>query len=238
MSDVSNLAVRLKSLRLAIALVLLSAMPAVANLPQLCERAARDASDRIGVPLEVLRAITLTETGRKMSGAVKPWPWTVNMEGAGHWFDTRDAAKAFVFKRFKEGARSFDVGCFQVNYKWHGQAFASIEDMFDPLQNALYAASFLKSLREELGDWRSAAGAYHSRTPEYAKRYVARFDEFLAQTSSGQASGAAEYSSDDAQNGYPFLFSGDTTPRGGSLVPIGNQTKGSLLRGARPLTGG
>lgn len=145
------------------------------DLPVLCERAAIEAARRSGVPVSVLKAISLTETGRKTDGAFRPWPWTVNMEGTGHWFDTLDEARAFVFKEFKRGARSFDVGCFQINYKWHNQAFSSIDQMFDPLSNAMYAAKFLSELYAETGDWTAAAGAYHSRTKEYADRYSARF---------------------------------------------------------------
>jgi len=153
------------------------AQAATARLSQMCENAAVEASRRSGVPISVLKAISLTETGRKVDGAFKPWPWTVNMEGAGHWFDTLDEARAYVFKEFKRGARSFDVGCFQINYKWHNQGFSSIDEMFDPLANALYAAKFLSDLYAEKGSWKAAAGAYHSRTREHAERYAARFSD-------------------------------------------------------------
>lgn len=143
---------------------------------EICSSVATQVAQQSGVPVSVLKAITLTETGRKLGGAFQPWPWTVNMEGKGHWFDTQDEARAFVFKEFKRGARSFDVGCFQINYKWHGEAFSSIDEMFDPLSNARYAAKFLKELHAETGSWSDAAGAYHSRTPEFATRYAARFD--------------------------------------------------------------
>lgn len=142
-----------------------------------CDRAARQAADALSVPLDVLLAITRTETGRTGDIGLTPWPWTVNMEGEGHWFEGRDEALAFVFKHFKRGARSFDVGCFQLNFKWHGAAFRSIEDMFDPYANAAYAAKFLAELHAELGDWSAAAGAYHSRTPSVARLYTSRFTE-------------------------------------------------------------
>ncbi|SLN63685.1 Transglycosylase SLT domain protein [Falsiruegeria litorea R37] len=121
-------------------------------------------------------AITRIETGRTSKGETSPWPWTVNMEGAGHWFSTEDDARSFVFSRFKDGARSFDVGCFQINYKWHSSGFKSIDEMFDPDLNAAYAARFLRTLHDEFGDWSKAAGAYHSRTRQYADIYIARFD--------------------------------------------------------------
>ena len=143
----------------------------------LCDEAAQLAARENDVPLDVLMAVTRTETGRGTTAGLRPWPWTVNMEGAGRWFASEDEARAYVFNHFKAGARSFDVGCFQINYKWHGAAFRSIDDMFDPVLNAHYAAKFLSDLHAELGDWSKAAGAYHSRTPGFADAYAARFDK-------------------------------------------------------------
>lgn len=144
----------------------------------LCDSAAEMASARTGVPVSVLKAISLNETGRKLNGQFRPWAWTVNMEGKGVWFDSFDEARAYVAKEYQRGARSFDVGCFQINFKWHGEAFASIDAMFDPLENGIYAATFLKELYQETGSWKAAAGAYHSRTPKFASRYAARFERF------------------------------------------------------------
>jgi hypothetical protein len=146
----------------------------------LCDQAAAEAAARTGVPLSVMTAISLTETGRKRAGAFRPWPWTVNMEGKGEWFTTPDEALSYVYAAYKRGARSFDVGCFQINFKWHGGAFTSLEQMFDPRANALYAADFLRRLHAETGSWSLAAGAYHSRTPEFAERYRTRFDRIHA----------------------------------------------------------
>lgn len=146
----------------------------------ICDLAAARAAKNSGVPVAVLRAISLTETGRMRNGAFDSWPWTVNMEGKGVWFDTPSEALDYAQKNFGRGARSFDVGCFQINYKWHGQAFDSIADMFDPDQNAAYAAKFLTELYEEFGDWSKAAGAYHSRTPKFANRYAKRFERILS----------------------------------------------------------
>ena len=143
------------------------------QISDICELAAQKAAIESGVPLSVLRAISLTETGRKINGQFKPWPWTVNMEGIGKWFDNYEEAKKYVDRHFDRGARSFDVGCFQINYRWHHQAFSSIEQMFEPMENARYAAKFLSELYDEFGEWSKAAGAYHSRTPKYARKYTA-----------------------------------------------------------------
>ncbi|WP_299847468.1 transglycosylase SLT domain-containing protein [uncultured Roseovarius sp.] len=195
----------------------------------ICDQVARKASAESGVPFSVLWSITRTETGRSRNGKLRPWPWTVNMEGAGHWFDTQDAARAFVFKHFKRGARSFDIGCFQINYKWHGASFRSIEHMFDPLENARYAAAFLQRLYRESGDWSVAVGAYHSRTPEYAKRYVARFDRIrkqhkhaadIAASSPSQPREFATAAREPRENNYPLLMHSGSAKSNGSLVPL------------------
>ena len=191
-----------------------------------CDRAAVAAANLHDVPLDVLRAISRVETGRASGkGGVQPWPWTVNMEGTGRWFQNRDEALAYVFKHFKRGARSFDVGCFQINFKWHGQAFPSVEAMFDPYENAAYAASFLKSLHAETGNWSEAAGTYHSRTPGYAKAYAARFDRMRSrldviepgvQQAYARRTGVRRGTSD--QVARPLTTGG--VVRLGSLVPI------------------
>lgn len=169
------------------------------SIAAICDEAGSHAARASGVPLPVLQAITLTETGRMMNGAHRPWPWTVNMEGVGKWFGTREEALSYVMEHYDRGARSFDVGCFQINYRWHGNAFASIEDMFDPRTNALYAGQFLRRLYGETQSWSKSAGAYHSRTPQFATRYSARFDRILAKLTGKTAPpppAAGEYAHD------------------------------------------
>lgn len=159
------------------------AAPAVAgspDLPALCELAAIRSAQARAMPPDVLRALTLTETGRKLDGGFRPWPWTVNIAGKGYWFETKAEAIAFVQQAHANGARSFDVGCFQLNYRWHGAGFASFDEMFDPDANATYAASFMADLYAEGGHWGWAAGAYHSRTPSLGSKYRARFERILA----------------------------------------------------------
>jgi hypothetical protein len=146
----------------------------------LCDAAIVAGARRGGVPVEVLHAVALTETGQHRDGAFRAWPWAINREGKGYWFQTRDEAIAFARKSLAEGRTSFDVGCVQINYRWHGHAFPSLEDMFDPQWTATYAAQFLRTLHDERGDWSAAAGAYHSLSPQFATPYRARFDKVLA----------------------------------------------------------
>lgn len=227
---------------------------AIDDLSGICELAAAEASAREGVPLSVMRAIALGESGRHRDGELKPWPWTVNMEGKGFWFDSRAEALAFAQKEYDKGARSFDIGCFQINFRWHGQHFSSIDHMFEPLANAVYAARFMRSLYAEQGSWEAAAGAYHSRTPEFANSYAERFSNLrnTLQPHSGQnppdipdivlAAYGAEgppplAGADDVAriNSYPLLQTGSGGGLG-SLVPIGNAA-GVMLFGAPASTG-
>ena len=163
--------------------ILLLLLPPIANAKgtaNLCNAAAITAANITAMPPDVLLALTLVETGRNRDGSFDPWPWTVNMEGKGYWFSTREEAVDFVTKRYSTGSRSFDVGCFQINHRWHGESFTSFHQMFDPLANATYAAKFMTSLYDEGGSWSWAAGAYHSRTASLSAKYRTRFDRIIA----------------------------------------------------------
>lgn len=212
----------------------------VADTPQnLCKRAAQRAAAQSNVPFDVLWAISLTETGTKRNGVFDVWPWTVNMEGKGHWFDSRDEALAYALQEQAAGARSFDIGCFQLNHRWHGKGFASVDAMFDPDQSARYAANFLSQLYAETGSWERAAGYYHSRSPALAQKYQALFRQHLANARARIARGDLPPAEPNAaprrlaaaqgngrvrrvtarQNDYPLLRRGHAGALG-SLVPL------------------
>ncbi|MEM8937499.1 MAG: lytic transglycosylase domain-containing protein [Pseudomonadota bacterium] len=137
----------------------------------LCANAARTAEKTHQIPEGYLRAISLVETNRGVAGEDSPWPWTVNVDGKGHWFDTRAAAENFVSAKEQAGVSSMDIGCFQINTRWHKAHFDDTATMFDPATSAAYAADFLRSLKDQTGNWRGAVGRYHSRTPAFAERY-------------------------------------------------------------------
>ncbi len=141
-----------------------------------CARWAAVAAAEFGVPERLMRAITRVETARGADGA---WPWAINVDGRGHWFATSAEATAFASRARVQGAEQIDIGCFQLNLKWHGAAFASLDQMIEPAQNARYAARFLGHLHAEFGSWTQAAAAYHSRTPDLGRAYVRRVQAAL-----------------------------------------------------------
>jgi hypothetical protein len=164
---------------LAVWLVIIPPAPAEPPPGQLC-RGAIDAAERAQrTPDHLLLAIAKVESGRvdPRSGAVQPWPWTINAQGVGRFFDTKAEAIAAVEELQARGVRSIDVGCMQVNLMHHPNAFASLDEAFEPRANAWYAARFLNALYRGSGSWTQAAAAYHSQTEaigaDYARKVMA-----------------------------------------------------------------
>ncbi|MBE2278034.1 MAG: transglycosylase SLT domain-containing protein [Rhodobacteraceae bacterium] len=213
-----------------LALSVASAVPAFASPADLCLDAARTAAEDTGVPLRILVALSLTETGRGGAAdeGMEPWPWTLNRAGAGQWFETKDEALHALDDILAEGATNVDLGCFQLNWRWHAAAFPSAAAMLDPETNARYAARFVAHLYDKTGDWRAAAAAYHSATPERAEIYLARFDPIYAAL--GEPLPRVELAAaTPRENLFPLLQAGATlTPA--SLVP--------MSAAPRPLFGG
>jgi hypothetical protein len=132
-----------------------------------------------GIPTHLLAAIASTESGRWSDtlGMVIPWPWTLNADGKGYYFNSKAEAVAKVKELQRKGANNIDVGCMQVSMKHHKHAFRSVEQALDPQYNVAYAAKFLRSNYDDLRSWTKATAAYHSRTPRYGNVYLTRVEK-------------------------------------------------------------
>jgi hypothetical protein len=139
----------------------------------MCEFAITAAEAESKLPAHVLNAISLRESGRldPETGRVRPWPWTINYQGAGHFYASKADAIEAVQEIQAAGGQSIDVGCMQVNLQQHPNAFANLDDAFDPTRNASYAGRFLTALFGDFHDWGPAIAAYHSRTPGIGEPY-------------------------------------------------------------------
>jgi soluble lytic murein transglycosylase-like protein len=130
------------------------------------------AAAKHGVPLGMLYAVGLAETGRGDSLR----PFALNIDGRA----TYDPGKAEALARFNgalaAGAKLIDVGCMQINHYYHVRNFQSVEQMFEPAANVDYAARFLKELRAREGSWTKAVARYHAGPDNdpAQKRYVCR----------------------------------------------------------------
>lgn len=116
------------------------------------------AANEHAVPLAVLYAVALTETGQK--GELHAY--AMNIEGRPVFSaGAKEALERFSLAK-RAGAVLIDIGCMQVNHHYHGAHFASVEAMFDPEMNVAYAARFLRSLRVSEGSWTAAVARYHA----------------------------------------------------------------------------
>lgn len=158
-------------MRSLVLLLVLLAVPARADF-ELCEQAIAGAERAAKLPPKLFGAVARAESGRAdPAGRVRPWPWTINLDGTGVFFPSKAEAVAAVTLLQSGRPRSVDVGCMQVSLLHHPRAFATIEDAFDPAINAAYAARFLSDLHRQFKDWPLAVAAYHSQDAEKGEAY-------------------------------------------------------------------
>ncbi|KZL17757.1 Transglycosylase SLT domain protein [Pseudovibrio axinellae] len=139
---------------------------------RLCERQMQKAARTYNVPLGILYAVGLTETGRKNS----LHPYALNIEGKAYFADTASEALAAIKRSRNRGVKLIDVGCMQINIHYHLDKFSGLKAMLDPAQNVKYAARFLSELKQREKSWTMAVARYHAgpNNNPAQKRYVCR----------------------------------------------------------------
>jgi soluble lytic murein transglycosylase-like protein len=148
-----------------------------------CEREMARAAQLHGIPLGILYAVGLTETGRR--GALHPY--ALGAEGRTVFAkDTDDAIANFESMR-RKGVKLIDLGCMQINHYYHGDKFVSVKAMFDPAANVDYAARFLKELKQREGSWTMAVARYNAgpNNRPARKRYVCHIVDHLVSSGFG-----------------------------------------------------
>ena len=152
-----------------------------------CSRFFEDYEKKYDLPIKLLSSVSIIETGRRhpLLQTVSSWPWSVNHLGRSFYFDTKTDAIKFVSNLIKQGHRSIDVGCMQVNLKHHPQAFQTLQQAFDPKNNIAYAAKLLKNHYLNNASWVKAIAHYHSgettRGREYANKVLKVWQEKSSQ---------------------------------------------------------
>jgi soluble lytic murein transglycosylase-like protein len=128
------------------------------------------------IPPGLLHAVALAESGRSDPArrGSHAWPWTVRSGPDSFYLQTKELALSKVRDLLAAGRSNIDVGCMQINLGYHGSAFRSLDDAFDPAINVAYGARFLRELRQETRSWAKAAGRYHSADPDRNQAYRAR----------------------------------------------------------------
>ena len=149
-----------------------------ANDRVICEEIARKVEIENNLPKNILTSISLVEAGRKHDdGVVKSWPWSLNHAGKSLFFATKETAVEYLTKNITPKFKNIDVGCMQINVRWHRENFRSLSTMIDPRQNIDYAAEFLTNLKSVHGSWEKAIKHYHSATPKLNVKYYAKVQQ-------------------------------------------------------------
>ncbi len=145
----------------------------------LCSAAAKEAGVEYGINFDLLQTISAVESGRwdNLQNRYVAWPWTVNVQGKGYYYASKEEAVKAVKKFQSQGVESIDVGCMQINLKYHGDAFSSVDEAIEPSNNVKYSAKFLRSLYNQHGNnWKKAAKRYHSANPKKGEAYTQRLE--------------------------------------------------------------
>jgi soluble lytic murein transglycosylase-like protein len=135
---------RVKSLLLVICLCMASnnALASNSYVQGKIKRLIKATEEQYGIPSGLLEAIAFVESGinnHAINVAGKPVIVTNNHE-----------AMRVIADAQENGIRNIDVGVMQLNYRWHSNAFANIQEMLNPKRNIEYAAKFLLRLKKNM----------------------------------------------------------------------------------------
>jgi soluble lytic murein transglycosylase-like protein len=115
------------------------------------------------IPFGLLSAIAKVESNIK--------EFAVNVGGKATYATSLAEAVSVANAQINVGKQNIDLGVMQLNYRWHGNQFSSLEEMLTPKKNIAYAAGLLSSLYKQHGNWQLAIRHYHSANPKYSSKY-------------------------------------------------------------------
>ena len=182
-----------------------------------CEAIIKKIESLTDIPTGLLLGIGKAESGRIKNDEIVIWPWTINHAGKSLFFDNKNQMKKYISKHVKEGDNNLDVGCMQINLKWHKHNFKDIKDMIAIEPNVSYAASFLIQLKSKYGTWEKAIKHYHSSDPVKNKPYLNKVVNFWKQKDkkivqaikkpiSSQKNSKSNNKSTSIKESQPYLF--------------------------------
>ena len=138
----------------------------------LCVSSIRKIAVQSGVSAELLTKVAQVESG--IGSLRQPWPWTVNVQGHDYYFKSAQGAVSYMKQLQHRGITSFDVGCFQINWRWHRHKVRDVAELIDPDTNTTIAAQYLRELYQRHGSVVQAVAHYHSAQPHRGRAYVGR----------------------------------------------------------------
>ncbi len=135
-----------------------------------CLKAIDLMADKTIVPLNLLLQVAKVESGFGLHKM--PWPWAIQVQDKSYYFKNQIAANLYIKQLLSLGIENFDVGCFQINWRWHKDKVRCPQELLNPIKNTLIAAQFLKDLKTQHHSWLKAVSYYHSSDPHQGKNYA------------------------------------------------------------------
>jgi len=142
---------------------------------QLCDQSIEIVAQNSFVPREIIYKIARLESGRHVNGRHVSWPWSINNGGKGYFLKDSTTALSMLSSLVAQGKTNIDVGCMQLNIRWHAEFFDSLRQMMNPSDNVRYAVRYLEQLYKETGSWEKAVKFYHSRNAKFNSVYYAKY---------------------------------------------------------------
>ena len=148
------------------------------NISDICRKTILELNLNKGLPKYLLHTISIKESGRWMpeKKEIFAWPWTVTSGFDSKYYSNKKEAINAVKILQAKNIKNIDIGCMQINLKYHPKAFNSLEEAFEPANNITYASQFLKKLYKKNKSWKKAISYYHSSTPELSQKYLIKVE--------------------------------------------------------------
>ena len=142
-----------------------------------------------GLPKYLLQTISIKESERWIpeKKEIYAWPWAVTSGFESNYYPSKKQAINAVRSLQAKNIKNIDVGCMQINLKYHPKAFKSLEEAFDPTSNITYATKFLKKLYKKNKSWKKAISFYHSSTPKLSQKYLIKIENIWEKVRQNEA---------------------------------------------------
>jgi soluble lytic murein transglycosylase-like protein len=160
-----------KAVKKIILFLLIVIQPFPAGAEPVSPAMFQQAAQSFDVPADLIRAIARVESGLS--------PWTINVEGKGYVFDSKEKAMEKAQEADKSG-KSYDSGVMQVNNFWLKKYGIPLEAALDPAANIHLGSWILKQELLRHGETWSAVGAYHSPNTDKSQIYIEKIKNSLA----------------------------------------------------------
>jgi len=153
---------RVTTVILACLIAALCAVPSADAAQRIVPSAYQVAAHHEGIPVALLWAVALQESGLVRDHREVPWPWTLNVAGAPARFATRERACRALYRALRRvPSTRIDVGLTQINLGYHGKRVSTPCELLDPYRNLAVASTLLLELHQAGESWISTAGRYH-----------------------------------------------------------------------------